>query len=162
MRPLLLLLLLPHVSGQIGDSQEACESRPGTFGYTSIEDMNDDAQAVLDNIANDPTFEIAETYVFNICPGQTLLADDDTLTPVLSGSQYVCGDGSNAADRCFIEGGTTQVQIERSTVDGYDIESIAFQGIDFSDFTQEALAGNAGDELTVTMSNVMFDVSTFI
>jgi hypothetical protein len=57
---------------------------------------------------------------------------------------FVCGANGDPEDDYLLLGGEEQVRIEDSTVDGYLLESLAFVGLSFADFSNsEEMLGSS-------------------
>ena len=60
---------------------------------------------------------------------------------------------------CVVDGGSTQVQIKDSEVNGYEITDITFDGITFQNFESVSIEAMASDSTVATFKNSMWLVS---
>jgi len=138
------------------------EAEPdGPEGYRTISDVMADQRDEQLRIQDGG--QPVPPYVFNFCAGVEFVEFETaniTLTPLLDGATFICGEAAAPSDVCVFNGGNNQVLIEDSTVPGYDIESVNFIGITFSGFNGAAVAGGASDTTTVNLLDATFAVSS--
>jgi len=122
-----------------GDRSASCSADFSVFGYSSIDDLNQDIMLEFASIQNG-TAQPKDSYVYNLCP-HTVFRDGEAILPLLNNSHFICGNGGNSHDKCTIAGGNTQVKI----VDYPDanMEFLSFRGITFSDSEEHGVAAHA-------------------
>jgi hypothetical protein len=154
-------LIVPS-SSQTGP--QPCPTTPAVVGYSSIFTLNSDMlfEAARIGAGGDPM----PPYTFTLCPNMDFDFDANSnngtivpLMPVLDGSIFQCGERGLQLDSCVFLGGTTQVEIEDSTIPNYPLETVEFRGITFSEFTDAAVAGGADDTTNVFFVESNFEVS---
>jgi hypothetical protein len=137
-------------------AQGPCPGNTAINGYTSIAAINSamaaDLSAIKGGAAPKPP------YLFTICPNTALTATEP-LTPMLSGAEFVCGSDGSASNKCTIQGGANQVSIQDSTVSGYPLQNVTFEGITFQGSTQSAVLAGAGSGTTANFVNCNWNVS---
>ena len=134
-------------------STEPCPSNSDIIGYTTIAAMNTDMQTEIDRIDAGGEFDPDRTYQMVLCPSTTFDTSTDILRPSLNGANFICGENGNVADGCIVSGGTENINIQPSTVDNYDFEMIAFQGVTFEQFTDRSVNNEANSETNIEFSN---------
>lgn len=154
--------LMVPTSSQTGP--QPCPTTPNVTGYASIFTLNSDMLFELARIGAGG--EPMADYIFTLCPNMDFDFDANSnngtivpLMPVLDGSVFQCGDMGSQLDSCVFLGGTTQVAIEDSTIPNYPLETVEFRGVTFSEFTDAALSGGAGDTTNVFFVESNFEVS---
>lgn len=149
----LFIILLPL---SIIAQPTACPDN--STGYASIAALNNDINSEAARIEAGGTPQAI--YLYRLCPQTTFqISGNNTLTPLLDGSVFRCGNSGNPADNCVLAGGTNQVEIVKSVIAGYGIKDIRFQGVSFTGFTGSAISGDANSTTTLTLENVQFYVS---
>lgn len=128
-----------------------------TTGYSTLNGLSNDINVEATRIANGGTPLMM--YVFNICPGAMIvIPQDESLTPRLSGSVFRCGNDGLSSGDCRFTGGNVQVNMAQSTIPGYPVSDVVFEGMTFTNFNTAALSGNADDATTVMFEDVIFTV----
>ena len=158
-----VLALVATLVAQCHAQTEPCPSNRAITGYTSIAAINNDVDAEVARIAGGGTPQ--EDYIFTFCPRQAFDATAGPLRPSLNGAVFECGVAGMSSDRCVISGGSEQIRIEDSTIATYPLSEIAFNGLTFESFTNNA--ENTGtsvnvlatDSTTVAFSDVAWSVS---
>jgi hypothetical protein len=108
----------------------------------------------------------ADAYMYNLCANTFFDATSTILAPVLSNSMFICGNDGSRLGRCVIVGGSEQVRIVDSTIDGYPLQELSFMGITFSSFESNALktgtsiAAFASSSTTATFTDCAWEVRT--
>ena len=148
--------LSPAVAQMFQQTLVTCPKAPETMGYNSISAMNEDMMRELAAIGGGKTPE--QTYTFIICPKTDLDAGNATLTPLLDGATFLCGENGSRSNSCRVTGGATQVTIDQSLLDTYPINTVGFMGITFTGFTGAGIAGGATSNTTVSLQEVDFIV----
>jgi hypothetical protein len=151
-------LLGPASSQEFQQTTTDCTESPGTVGYATIEAMNTDMMQEVALIIGGKTPQ--ETYRFVLCPNTVIDASSTTLTPLLDGSIFLCGETGSLEGACEISGGAMQVDIGVPMAGSPQIASVSFMGITFGGFTEAAISGDAGSNTTVTLSQSSFAVRT--
>lgn len=126
-------------------TQECFQSR-SIEGYKSIEDMNLDMQDIV------MKGTISGPYTFTFCPLSTFIVDEP-LRPLLSDSSFVCGTGDDATESCVVRGGQQQVVLQ-----GY-LFNVTFKGLDFDNFQNTSVTGNASTNSTALFDRCRWRVS---
>ena len=161
MHKFLIFLSLATVIGPVTAAPGPCnEDEPdGPQGYRTISGIMADQREEQLRIAN--SGQPNPPYLFNLCAGTEFneFATNTTLIPLLDGATFICGETVSPANVCVFSGGASQVLIEDSAIQGYDIESVNFFGITFSAFSESAVAGGASSTTTVNMQSSTFAVS---
>lgn len=111
------------------------------IGYDTIKTLNDDMLAEETRIRNGATPN--EPYIFILCPQTVFVTATDTLMPLLNNAILRCGPNGDSGS-CLFFGGSQQILITDSTVPGYSITNLSFEGITFTQFD-----GNAGSGVSV-------------
>jgi hypothetical protein len=120
--------------------------------------------ATVDSLNTDIQIEVAgiqaggaplTTYLYRLCPNTNLDILGESLTPLLDGSVFQCGDTGNPLDNCRIVGGVNQVDISLSTIPNYQIQTVQFKGVTFGGFSGSAIFGNATSVTKVTLDNIL-------
>lgn len=127
----------------------------GSIGYGTTASLNADIRAEAERVANGE--QAADMYVYNFCTNLDITANEP-LAPLLDGSVFVCGNG-DPANNCRLTGGSDQVNIGPSTIPNYVIEDVRFEGVTFTGFTNSAITGDATSVTSLTLTNVVFEVS---
>jgi len=156
-RLLYLFLLTSGVTGQFQQQNAVpCPDNADIIGYTSVDSLREDMQAETDRIAAGGVPE--PSYDFVICPGPTQITftDNEPLIPTLNRVTIRCGD---LAQSCFFEGGTEQILIKDSEIDGYPLEEVSIIGMTFSGFSGAAMTGDASESTRVNIFDSTFTVS---
>jgi len=106
-----------------------------------------------------------QSYVYSLCPNTFLDASAEPLEPVLNNVMFVCGESGDRSGRCVILGGSQQVLIQDSLVDGYPLQELSFLGITFSafetnggDMTGSSIAAFASSTTTATFIDCVWQV----
>jgi hypothetical protein len=96
------------------------------------------------------------TYVYTLCPNTVLDATTTPLRPLLNNAMFVCGADGQRSNRCVILGGTVQVAILDSLVDGYPLQELSFLGLTFSGFVSDdaSAANGIGTSIAAMASSV--------
>ena len=147
--------MLSLLAGRVASQSAApCPGDSSLIGYTTIEAINADQQVELNAIRSgrppNPPYE------FILCPGTNFDASGGPLLPVLSDSTFICGSDGDFQDNCFFVGGVEQVRFEDSTVPNYPLQSVALEGITFSEFSGRAISAFASAITTATVSSTRF------
>lgn len=125
--------------------------------------LNNEMQTELIRIRNGATPN--SEYLYNLCPNTFFDTASTALEPVLSNSKFVCGENGSRTDRCVMLGGSTQVRISDSLVEGYPLEELTFMGITFSGFQSNnnrrgsSIAAQASSVTTATFTDCEWQVS---
>lgn len=160
--PVVLTLMVVLFAG-CNAQTETCPSNGALSGYTSIAALNNDIDAEIARIAGGGMPE--ENYVFTLCPRQVFDAEAGPLRPSLSGAVFQCGVAGLSSDNCVIRGGSEQIRVEDSTIATYPLVDIAFKGLTFESFTNNADNTGASvnilatDSASITFSDVAWTVS---
>jgi hypothetical protein len=154
-----LVYRLHPVIGQFQQKVVDCRNSPGTKGYESISAINDDMMKELVMIGAGKKAQLA--YKFVLCPKTDFDTSNGTLTPLLNGAMFLCGDSGSRTNQCRLTGGATQITIEDSLVARYPVNTVQFMGITLTGFTGSGISGDAGSNTTVTLNEVDFVVSEF-
>lgn len=108
------------------------------MGYSTIQDLNlDMAEIFINETAMGP-------YEFSLCPNTIYDVGEVPLTPILSDTLIVCGDGSEMQG-CVFDGGERQVVLRG------DIFNVTILGIEFRNFANASIIGNASVNSTVLL-----------
>jgi hypothetical protein len=153
-----LLLDVANAQFDFQASTEACPSDDSITGYTSIVAMNTDMQSELDRIGGGAAVDPDRRYSMIICPMTTFDTTTETLMPVINGAEFRCGTDGDVANSCVFSGGGENVDIQESTVDGYTISTVYFEGLTFEQFTGRSIDLEATDETTATFVNSLWQV----
>ena len=142
--------------------QVTCPQNPNITGYTTINAMNLDMQDELTRIAKGGA-RPPGGYIMNLCPG-IFDATSGPLTPILDGVVFTCGGpNSPPGALCEINGSAQQVNIGDSTIPGYAINSITFQGITFNGFSRGySINMQASSPTVVTFQNCVWQVRVLL
>jgi hypothetical protein len=101
------------------------------------------------------------TYVYPLCPNTVLDATTTPLRPLLNNAMFVCGADGQRSNRCVILGGTVQVAILDSLVDGYPLQEVSFLGLTFSGFVSDTSAAAAGIGTSIAAMASSVTMATF-
>lgn len=127
----------------------------GSQGYDNLQSLQTGMEAAANEVSSGSPPE--SMYLFRLCPGSRFIFQPgQSLTPQLDGTVFQCGDGLST-DNCRFEGGNNQVQINPSTIPGVTIRDVRFQGIEFTDFSNSAISGNADSNTKVTLEDTVFN-----
>lgn len=116
--------------------------------------LNNDIEAEANRIENGGMPMMM--YLYRLCP-DNVIAVDEPLKPLLSGSVFRCGEGMSNQD-CRFSGGQNQVFIGPSTIPNYAVTDVRFEGVTFTGFTGTAINGTASSTTTVTVEDGVFTV----
>jgi len=158
-----LLALVAILVAQCNAQTEPCPTNRAITGYTSIAAINNDMDAEVARISGGGTPQ--EDYVFILCPRQEFDAAAGPLRPSLDGAVFQCGVSGVSSDRCVISGGSEQIRIEDSSIATYPLSDIAFNGLTFESFINNAESTGASvnvlasDSTTIAFSDVAWNVS---
>lgn len=122
------------------------------MGYTNVPALNMDMADEFDRIAGGA--EASPPYDFVLCPMTIFDTSSEPIRPVLSDLTIRCG-----GDGCQLDGGTSQVVFEDSTLDNYPIENITMTGISFTNFDGTSIAAYASDSTRATFESCAWAVS---
>lgn len=180
------VLLLSHlVTGEASSSQQQehrqaqqkaninanagpCPTNKDIIGYTSLSDINKDQATEWTRILEGKS-KVDPIYSFVLCPETIfdLNNNDEENRPLeilLSGTVISCGNEMDAKinNNCIIRGGKNQIILKESTDnEKFPLESIAFIGITFDQFTGTSLDIIASDILTISLIDVAWKVCNF-
>ena len=115
------------------------------LGYNNLGDLNEDIQREVDRIASGG--QASPSYEFVLCPNTLFDPSSAQLLPKLSNSTFVCGSSGLRSDNCIFLGGSEQIFIEDSDIDGYPLQALSFLGITFTQF--EGNSASTGSSVTV-------------
>ena len=158
-----VLALVAILVAQCNAQTEPCPSNAALTGYTSIAAINNDMDAEVARIAGGGAPQ--EDYIFTLCPRHVFDASAGPLRPSLSGALFQCGVAGMSSDSCVIRGGSEQIRVEDSTITTYPLSDIAFKGLTFESFTNNAdntgtsVNVLASDSTSITFSDVAWTVS---
>lgn len=134
-----------------------CPSNAAVIGYTSIQEINNVMAQQLSGIQGGSAPQ--PPYIFSLCPNTTFVLAGEPLRILLNETYIVCGANSALSDGCIIEGGAVQVSIADSTVPGYTLQDVKFQGITFRGATEASIDASAGSGTAATFIDCQWDVS---
>jgi hypothetical protein len=131
--------------------------------FATLGAMNSAMELELIRIRNGATPQT--TYVYPLCPNTVLDATTTPLRPLLNNAMFVCGADGNRSNRCVILGGTVQVAILDSLVDGYPLQELSFLGLTFSGFVSDtgigtSIAAMASSVTMATFTDCAWQVRT--
>jgi hypothetical protein len=145
---------------------EPCPSNRALSGYSSIAAINNDMETEFNRISGGGAPE-AE-YLFTLCPRQVFEAAPEPLRPLLSGAVFQCGAAGLSTDNCIFRGGAEQVRVEDSALASYPLQQIAFSGITFDAFENNAESTGASINVfassttAISFNDVHWEVSSSI
>jgi hypothetical protein len=119
--------------------------------FATLGAVNSDMELELIRIRNGAPPQTA--YMYPLCPNTVFDASLAPLRPLLNNAMIVCGVDGQRSNRCVILGGSVQVAILDSLVDGYPLQELSFMGLTFSGFTS-ASAGGIGTSIAAMASSV--------
>lgn len=134
---LMICIFVSSVSSQT--RSQDCFGAGSIQGYKSIEDLNLDMQDIV------ASGNVTGSFVFTFCPITTFFVVEP-LRPLLSDTLFVCGAGGSPNEECIFDGGQQQVVLEG------DLFNVTIFGVDFQNFENTSILGNAS-----TNSTVLFD-----
>ena len=171
MRPAILWNLLTLAAlEKVGAQTEAftrqvsCPNDPSIMGYTSIQDLNRDMAdelARIEGIGQAPDLD----YILNLCSDPDNVFDvtgNNAIRPVLDRVQLFCG-GPDAVDpACIIDASTQQLAVDEitTTLGGYDLNEVLFQGLTFRRFRGVSADLSASPDATATFIDCIWQVRT--
>lgn len=132
--------------------------------FETLGALNSVMQTELIRIQNGATPK--DAYTYNLCPNTFFDATSTALEPVLNNAMFVCGDDGSRLSQCVILGGSEQVSIVDSLVNGYPLEELSFMGITFSafesntDMSGTSIAASASSATTATFTDCAWQVRT--
>ena len=130
-----------------------CPSDRSIIGYTSIESLNSDMAVELDRIRMGGAIS-SQPYTVSLCPG-VFDASKGPITPLLANFKISCGRISSSSSLspsspCTITGGSTQILIQDSALEGYNFTGVEFEGISLQNFGGTSVMAEASAPTTVT------------
>lgn len=127
----------------------ACSnSNPPLVGYDRIQDLINDQQEEFQRIESGEDPE--PPYYFPICPNNLFDMSATTLSVLLDGSMFTCGNHASRSESCGFFGGSEQIRIEDSTLEDYVNHTTKFVGLTFTGFSNSSVhaLANAGTSAT--------------
>jgi hypothetical protein len=140
--------------GLIGHAQ-AQNAEVCLTGFSTIASINDFMQDEILRIATGGAPE--STYTITLCPNTDFDASTESLKPVLSGVNFICGADGALTNNCNIRGGAEQVRIEDSQVPDYPLSLVSFTGLTFESFGT-SVNGSASQATTAAFNDVTWKV----
>jgi hypothetical protein len=138
---LLLFVLSVPLHAQAPTTTTTTEiAAAGDDCFATLEAINSDMELELIRIRNGAPPQNAAPYVYQLCADTVFDATSTPLRPLLNNAMFVCGANGNRSNRCVILGGTVQVAILDSLVDGYPLQELSFMGLTFSGFVSSSNA----------------------
>ena len=127
-----------------------------TSGYTNITALNMD---IADEFARIEAGGMPQPpYLYPLCPDTVFDMSSGPLLPLLSELTVTCGPSGDGMG-CRLSGGTRQVLFADSALDGYEVETVMFQGLTFMNFSETSIAAYASANTTATFMSCAWTVS---
>jgi hypothetical protein len=152
-----LTILIGHSKAQ--NAAQQCPTDASLTGFSTIASINDFMQDEILRIATGGAPQSA--YDIILCPNTDFDASVESLTPVLSGANFICGADGAVTNNCNIRGGAEQVRIEDSQVPDYPLAQVAFSGLTFESFGT-SVNGSASQTTTASFNNVTWKVGQIL
>lgn len=151
-----LTILIGHAQAQ---TVEQCPTDASLTGFSTIASINDFMQSEVLRIATGGAPE--SSYNITLCPNTDFDASLESLKPVLSGVNFICGADGAPTNSCNIRGGAEQVRIEDSKVPDYPLSLVSFTGLTFESFGT-SVNGSASQTTTASFNNVTWKVGQLL
>jgi hypothetical protein len=148
---LLLALAVVPLNAQAPTTTAVAPPAAAVDCFATLGAVNSDMELELIRIRNGAPPQTA--YLYPLCPNTVFDATLTPLRPLLNNAMIVCGVDGQRSNRCVILGGSVQVAILDSLVDGYPLQELSFMGLTFSGFTS-ASAGGIGTSIAAMASSV--------
>jgi hypothetical protein len=149
----LTILIVGHSQAQ--NVAQQCPTDASLTGFSTIASINDFMQDEILRIATGGAPQSG--YSITLCPNTDFDASIESLKPVLSGVNFICGADGATTNNCNIRGGAEQVRIEDSLVPDYLLSNVSFSGLTFESFGT-SVNGSASQTTTASFNNVTWKV----
>ncbi len=134
---LIVLLLLQSIQLSHADNRVVCPTDPSFYAYDSIDAINQDIIAEINDMTANMLGQSQPNYVYTLCPN-TIFDGSYRLTPMLNASSFVCGQNGDSRDNCTIIGGNVQIYLIETSFTS--IQYTSFHGLTLDSSTEFGVA----------------------